>query len=474
MGRLYLIEPVVGVYAFAMFMTFPLLQQYVYRRQWERLLGSPYPTQANHSVCSSNLSAQHEAVQKETSLFLLYSELCYLFPSLIMSLLLVSYSDHQGRKVAIIPPLVGDLIFSFCYFTVSHLSLNLNYLLGASFLTGLLGGPSSLIGGCFAYVADRCNGEGKAREKTIRMAVLDMLLGVLSGLASLCTGFFIETAGFTWPFLTTGFFHMINLAYVFFVLEESMVRPELTDLASRQPSEVGPAAVASRLQGVYLLFAASTRRRNVALGLSLAAFTFYKVAKLGGMSLFILYELNAPLCWSEVLVGYGSALSTAIYLASFAGVSLLSRCVHDAYLVLLGLLSVAAGLLMAAFARTTLLMLLVRLPLLLSIMPTPVMRSMMSKMVLPSEQGALFACIAFMEMLSVGVAFIIFSSIYAATVAWFSGFSFLLASGLTLIPAVLICVVLSLRLDTCEEDVLLEQAPMESTGTLQLPQWDMS
>ncbi|KAA0703949.1 Solute carrier family 46 member 3 [Triplophysa tibetana] len=104
------------------------------------------------------------------------------------------------------------------------------------------------------------------------------------------------------------------------------------------------------------------------------------------MFIFILYELNTPLCWSELLVGYGSALSTAIFLVSFAGVALLSRCLHDAYIILMGLMSVAAGLIMAAFAKSTLLMFLVRLPLLLSIMPTPVLRSMMSKLVAGFEQ----------------------------------------------------------------------------------------
>lgn len=81
-----------------------------------------------------------------------------------------------------------------------------------------------------------------------------------------------------------------------------------------------------------------------------------QVSKLGGMSIFLLYELNPPLCWSEVLIGYGSALNTLIYLGSFAGVSLLSRWLTDAHITLLGLLSVATGFFMASFANTTLLM----------------------------------------------------------------------------------------------------------------------
>ncbi|XP_041706284.2 solute carrier family 46 member 3 [Coregonus clupeaformis] len=383
MVRVFLIEPVVGVYAFSMFMLYPLIQQYIYRRLWQQLTGSPYPAELNYTHCSdrsTNISSIHQEIQKEASLFLLYSELCFLFPSLLSSLLLVSYSDHCGRKVALVPPLVGELFFALCYATVSHLSLSLGYLLGASFLAGVLGGPTALLGGSFAYIADLCEEEG------------------------------VEGDG------------------------------------------------------------------------GGGKYTCEEVSKLGGMSIFILYELNAPLCWSEVLVGYGSALSTLIYLGSFAGVSLLSRCLRDGYIVLLGLLSVAAGLLTAAFAKNTLLMFLVRLPLLLSIMPAPVLRSMMSKIVLSSEQGAVFACVAFVEMLSIGVGFTVFSSTYASTVSWFPGFSFLLASAIALIPAALIGVVMCLRLDKDEEASRLtaddeeeEEEEIESCGqSLELPHWNSS
>ncbi|KAL0994936.1 hypothetical protein UPYG_G00129610 [Umbra pygmaea] len=561
MVGVFLIEPVVGVYAFSMFMHYPLIQQYVYRRMWHQITGAPYPTERNSTHCtesSSNVTSIHEVVQKDTSLFLLYSELCFLFPSLISSLLLVSYSDHRGRKVALLPPLVGELFFALSYATVSRLSLSLSYLLAASFLTGILGGPTALMGASFAYIADLCErAEGKggayggvvrggrsyrrdkrgedwweekgeggtrvretggdggirvrrdgesdgkterwkdndARERyggkeggrTVRMAVLDMLLGVLSGLASLCTGFYIRAAGFTWPFFTVALLHLLNLLYAAAVLQETMVTPSSSSPTPSAPRLFGSGAgsgfsiqreaLIGRLQGVYLLFATSSKRRATVLVLLLAAFASYKISTLGGMSIFILYELNAPLCWSEVLVGYGSAMSTLIYLASFTGVFLLSRWIQDGYMVLLGLLSVAAGLLMAVFAKTTLLMLLVRVPLLLSIMPTPVLRSMMSKIVLSSEQGAVFACVAFVEMLSVGVGFTVFSSVYANTVSWFHGFSFMLASAITLIPAVLIGVVMCLRLDKDEEASRLtaEDEGKENNGqSLQLPHLNSS
>ncbi|TRY83170.1 hypothetical protein DNTS_020671, partial [Danionella cerebrum] len=433
MPAVFLVELVVGLYGFTLFMFHPLLEQYIYRRLWLERNGSDYPDHVQIH-CSNNHSyvVLHQAVQKETSLFLLQSELCFLVPNLISTLLLVSYSDHRGRKVAIIPPLLGDTLFTMTYFLVSRFSFSLRFLMAGSFLSGLMGGFPSLIGGCFAYVADLC-GEDLAGQKTFRMARLDMILGVLTGLASLCSGFFLKAAGFTWPFLTAVFLHLLNLLYVLVILKES-------PLVCQDPtsSQCSSSALTTHLQGVYLLFATAKRRRNVILLLMLTAFAFFRMAQQGGMSIFILYELNTPLCWSEVFVGYGSALSTAIYLVSFATVALLSRCLPDAYIILLGLVSVAAGLIMAPFAKSTLLMFLVRVPLLLSIMPNPVLRSMMSKIVSGSEQGAMFACVAFVEMLCVGVALTIFKSIYAATISWFPGFSFLLAAGLTVIPATLI------------------------------------
>uniref|UniRef100_A0AAY5EB96 Solute carrier family 46 member 3 n=1 Tax=Electrophorus electricus TaxID=8005 RepID=A0AAY5EB96_ELEEL len=410
MGWQNAIELVVGLHALAMFMTYPLLQQYVHQRLWQQLGGYAYSTSMDRSLCtsnSSNLSLHQVSLALHSSSA---DELCFLLPGLVSSLFLVSYSDWRGRKAAIVPPLVGDLLFTLTYFVVSRFSLSLGYLLGASFLAGILGGPGSLIGGCFCYVADR-SAEGPPESRTVRMARLDAVLGTLSGLGSLCTGFYVRAAGFSWPFLSASALHLLNLLYVLAILQEPSARPETKH------------RVAAHVERLQLL---QGDREN------------YQHISLGGMSMVILYELNAPLCWSEVLIGYGAALSTLIYLSSFAGVAVLSRWLPDPCITLLGMFSLASGLCLAAFAKTTLLMFLVRLPLLLSIMPAPVMRSMMSKLVRSSEQGTVFACVAFVEMLSMAVALPLFTSTYAATVSWFSGFSFLLAASLTLIPAILI------------------------------------
>lgn len=229
-----------------------------------------------HLILNSRFSLLSQAAEKGTTLFLLQSELCFLIPNLISTLLLVSYSDYSGRKVAIIPPLLGDTLYSLTYALVSRFSLSLNYLLVTAFISGLTGGPTTLIGGCFAYVADLCR-EGPERQKTVRMARMDMILGVLTGLASLCTGFYIEAVGFTWPFFTATIVHLVNLLYVLVVLKESLVLPNPSPSASEAPQLRRSQALTARLQGVYLLFATSKGRRNAVLLLMLAAFAFFRV-----------------------------------------------------------------------------------------------------------------------------------------------------------------------------------------------------
>ncbi|KAM6985193.1 lysosomal proton-coupled steroid conjugate and bile acid symporter SLC46A3 [Aplochiton taeniatus] len=440
MKGLFLVEPLVAFYAFASFLVYPLVPQYVYRRLWQELTNSSYPVSDNTSRCAANASGNHsnlmEEVQKQASLFSLYSELLTLIPSLTVTLLLVAYSDRRGRKITIVLPLVGSLLYTLSFLVVSFFQLNLYLLIGASLLSSLFGGVGTFLGGCFSYIADLCE---DGQQKTLRMAGVDMTIGLLSGVASISTGYFLRAAGFNWPFLTSALFQCLNLLYALFILEETVQRPPPDDAARLDEGSPRRASLPRLALGIYQLFRGPSQRRNLTLVLLLLVFTSFSFANSGGLSLTTLYELNAPLCWNEILIGYGSALSVSVFLSSFVALAVLTRCgVPQLAIVLLGILSVMVGMALVAFAKTTLMMFLVRGPMFLAIMPFPVLRSMMSKVVSKSEQGALFACVAFVESLSGTVSGAVFNSVYAATVAWFSGFSFLLGAGLCLIPMAIV------------------------------------
>ncbi|XP_039632613.1 solute carrier family 46 member 3 [Perca fluviatilis] len=457
MKGLFLVEPVVALYAFSSFLIYPLVQQYVYRRLWQELTNTTYPISDNTSRCaensnSSNHSSYHEEVQRQASLFSLYTELFSTIPSLVVTFMLVAYSDLGGRKITIIMPLIGSLIYTLAFLTVSYFELNVYLLIGSSLLSSLFGGLGTFLGGCFAYVADLCE---DGRQKTLRMAGVDMMIGLLSGVASISSGYFLRAAGFNWPFLTSALCQCLILLYAIFILEETVKKaPTDAILLNGSPE---PSAIKQMIYGVYHMFARTSRRSKTVLVLLILIFTSFSFAYMGGISLMTLYELNKPLCWTEILIGYGSALSTTVFLTSFVGVSAFTYCgVPQLLIVLMGILSVISGMVLLAFAKTTLLMFLVRVPMLLSITPFPVLRSMISKIISKSEQGALFALLSFLDSLTSNVSVAVFNSVYAATVAWYPGFVFLLSAGLCVIPLFVLGVVGLIGVDVAEEVKNLE------------------
>ncbi|XP_044225565.1 solute carrier family 46 member 3 [Thunnus albacares] len=452
MKGLFLVEPVVALYAFSSFLIYPLVQQYVYRRLWQDLTNTTYPISDNTSRCagnsSSNQTSYHQEVQRQASLFSLYTELFSTVPSLIVTLMLVAYSDRGGRKITIILPLIGTLIYTLTFLAVSYFELNIYLLIGSSLLSSLFGGLGTFLGGCFAYIADLCE---DGHQKTLRMAGLDMMIGLLSGVASISTGYFLRAAGFNWPFLTSALFQCVILLYAIFILEETVKKaPPDAIILDGAPQH---SATKQMLYGVYQMFVGASRRCKTVLVLLILIFTSFSFAYGGGISLMTLYELNEPLCWTEILIGYGSALSTTVFLASFMGVSAFTYCgMPQLLIVLLGILSVISGMILTAFAKTTLLMFIVRVPMLLSIMPFPVLRSMMSKIISKSQQGALFACLSFLESLTNNVSSAVFNSVYAATVSWFPGFVFLLSAGLCVIPLSFLGTVGLMGVDVAKDD----------------------
>nr|XP_056714139.1 solute carrier family 46 member 3 [Euleptes europaea] len=428
MKKTLIVEPAICMYIFAYSLYLPLGQQYVYRRIWEETVNSSFKDDDNVSHCELNQSdpiyLKEQEVQEKASLFAMKMDLSGAVLNILVAFVLVANGDCCGRKISLILPLVGNLVTSIFLGVMSYYSLSLSFLYALAFISGLFGGMATFLGGAFAFVVDLCENH---KQKTVRIAVVDLIYGLASGLGGLSSGFILKGIGFTWTFLTISLIGMVNVFYVTCFLDDTVRVSEVQQQSLME-------GLKRTFSGIHALFKPSSFRKRTWIILLLCTFMAYLFTVFGGMSLFTLYELNDPLCWNELYIGYGSAASTSMSLTSFLGVVVLSQRLKDIYLIFIGIFSYLGGIIMAAFANTTLLMLLVRMPSLLSFMPIPVLRSMLSKVALPSEQGALFACIACLEIVIGTISFAAFNSIYAATVAWFPGFSFLLSAGLCIIP----------------------------------------
>uniref|UniRef100_A0A8D2JGI6 Lysosomal proton-coupled steroid conjugate and bile acid symporter SLC46A3 n=1 Tax=Varanus komodoensis TaxID=61221 RepID=A0A8D2JGI6_VARKO len=346
----FIVEPVICIYMFVSSMETPLVQQYIYRRLWEETTNTTFIDNDTISHCELNQSnpafLKQQEVQEKASLFSMKKELCSAILSILMAFILVANGDRCGRKWSLSLPLVGSLLGSTFLGFMSYFSLYLPLLFALSFVTGLFGGMATFLGGAFSYVVDLSENE---RQKTVRIAVVDLIFGLLSGLGGVASGYILKRIGFTWTFATASLLQVVNIVYVTCCLDETV------KISGCQPHSLRE-GIKDTFSGVWLLFKLSSCRKRATIILLLCVFMTYLFTMFGGFSLYTLYELNAPLCWNAVYIGYGSAVSTSVSLTGFLGLLLLYRCLGDACLVCIGIISYVGGAVMAAFANTTLLM----------------------------------------------------------------------------------------------------------------------
>ncbi|XP_023570807.1 solute carrier family 46 member 3 isoform X2 [Octodon degus] len=380
--KILFVEPAVFFTAFAMSLTTPLTTQYLYRRIWEETGNYSFAFDSNISKCeqneSSTLTAFQKEVQKKASLFNLQMEMSGLIPALVSTFFLLSSSDQRGRKFPIILSSIGILASNIWLCLLCYFAFPLQLLIASTFICALLGNFNTFWSACFAYVVDQC----KEDKQTIRIAIVDCMIGIVSGLTGLSSGYFIRQLGFVWSFLIIVIALVINLVFIIFFLGDS-----IKESSSQNVTMSCAESFKNQFQRTYMLFKNASGKQRSLLCLLLFTVVIYFFVIIGISPVLIIYELGSPLCWNEVLIGYGSALGSVSFFSSFLGIWLFSHCMEDIYIAFIGIFTTMTGIVMTAFAKTTLLMFLVRVPFFLVIAPLSVLRSMLSRVVPSTEQG---------------------------------------------------------------------------------------
>lgn len=458
--KISFIEPAILLYAFAMTLTIPLTAQYVYRRIWEETGNYTFASNSNVSECEQNKSSStfafQEEVQKKASLFSLQVEISGLIPGLVSTFMLLSSSDNHGRKLPMVLSSLGSLGTNLWLCAMSYFDLPLQLLVASTFIGALFGNYTTFWGACFAYIVDQ---EKEYKHRIIRIAVLDFMLGVVTGLTGLSSGYFIRELGFAWSYFIIAVVVLVNLAYILFFLSDP-IKESSSQIVTMSCSE----SLKDLFYRTYMLFKNGSCKRRSLLCLLIFTLVVYFFVVFGITPVFTLYELGPPLCWNEVYIGYGSALGSISFLSSFLGIWLFSYCLKDIHIAYVGIFTTMAGMMLTAFTRTTLMMFLVRISFFFAIMPLSILRSMLSKVVHSTEQGALFACIAFLETLGGVASTSAYNGIYSATVAWYPGFVFLLSAGLLVLPAVSLCMVKCIGWEEGSYTLLIHDEPSEHTS----------
>lgn len=412
------VEPVMFLSMFSIGLQMPLYTQYL----WDRISEDVGYNGTKAGGC--NASTVHDPLEKEvetlTAHWNLYINLGGFLVGLLVVTCLGSWSDRSGRRLVLIIPSLGLAVQAAVYLIVMYLKLPVFWFLIGRIISGLSGDFNAILAGCFSYVADT---SGRS-SRTFRVAILEACLGLAGMVASIIGGEWRRAQGYINPFWLVLATNLAAALYAYLFVPESVTPdPEARLLSTRHHRAVYRLYTSDEPQG---------RRTN----LWLYTFCFFLVVSVhfGCRDLYVLYELSAPLCWGPELIGYGSAVLQLTYLTSLIGLRAMQCCLEDSWVALVALTSNIIGLIVISVADTTALMFTGYGLCFLFMACTPVLRSKLSKLVDPSEQGALFASVACVEGLCSLVSSGVFNSLYPATLHFMKGFPFIFGALILFIP----------------------------------------
>ncbi|XP_041467152.1 proton-coupled folate transporter-like [Lytechinus variegatus] len=425
------VEPVIFFMMLAYSLFIPLRLQYLTRRIARDEFGivdynhadDPLCTQdVNNSVMTVNGTTEME-IEQRVSLFALYLSATTSVPALFCTTLLGAHSDQAGRKVALIVPSIGFCVYAACYLTVTIKEMNIWYLAIGHFMLGVCGDFSLLLAGCFSYMADITT----KKERALRIILLDCLSFTAAGIAQVGVGFWIKTQGFEAPYIFILGCVSLTTIYVIFLV------PDTHPQAHPAMINVGDA-----IRKILNLVQSNTHQRRLPLFIATSVMLLRVLVFFSLPSLTLLYGMGHPFCWDSVIIGIFSAMQyVSGAIGMIIGGKLLSRYLRDASLVQVGLISSILCIVLTGVAPSNPYLYAVPVVGLFRALSLPMLRTIMSKLVYPSEQGVMFACIGCLQSLAMVVSPLIFNTLYNATLHILRGLVFYVMAAFLVIASLL-------------------------------------
>ena len=361
------VEPILLVFMFAQFLSYPVYQHLLYK-----IVCAESPScnesfrNANETVCSNfNESSVEQEVQKQTSYWILYTNLAMGVPSILLSIFYGSVSDQLGRKLFIFLPALGAVMNTGVMLEVAYLPDQLPkylFLIGA-FASGLYGSYSVLNSTAYSYVADVTARSGRTRQ----IGLLESMTYLGATLSLLVGGIWISrdpsTVSIFWCILAC---QLAVMLYTVVALPESMYfsgqRSEDRTQMSTYTRKFSQAHKFSRACTRFLLAIhhnisgfCKLLLTNWRVSVLLLAFTVVEINFLGITDVVFLYAMGRPLCWGTSTVGYFLALKVFCngLAALFILPVMLALQLSDTVITMVGLVSGGLGLLIMGVADRT-------------------------------------------------------------------------------------------------------------------------
>ncbi|NWV59585.1 TSCOT protein, partial [Malurus elegans] len=400
-----------------------------------------YYNQTNSTAPSQALEdAQQKAV---SNFYIIYNLVLGLSP-LVSAYGLSKLGDRMHRKIPICIPLLGYLGSKTLLLLMILLGWPVEVMYGAAAFNGLTGGFTTLWAGIMALGS---LGSSESR-RSLRLIIIELVYGLAGFLGSMASGYLF--VGFSDHYREGTVLVCCSIAcYAFCLLYSVFVLTVPKPAASCPAKAKGAEEVGGQLPAHTEAAAAGSSQPSegsistrvspskLTIILLFVAAILYDFAVVGAMNVLPLFLLREPLSWNAVEIGHGNAAGYVIFVTSFLGVFVFSRCLRDVTMIIIGVVSFSAGILIMAFVQWTFLFYIARAVMLFALIPLPTIRSMLSKHVEGSSYGKVFVLLQLSLVTTGVVTSTVYNKIYQNTLDWYSGFCFILSflvGCLTLVP----------------------------------------
>ncbi|NXW38528.1 TSCOT protein, partial [Phaetusa simplex] len=405
-----------------------------------------YYNQTNSTAPSHALEdAQQKAV---SNFYIIYNLVLGLSP-LVSAYGLSKLGDRMHRKIPICFPLLGYLGSKTLLLLLILLGWPIEVMYGAAALNGLTGGFTTFWAGVMALGS---LGSSESR-RSLRLIIIELVYGLAGFVGSMASGYLF--VGFNDHYREGTVLVGCSIAcYAFCLLYSIFVLTVPKPAASCPAKAKSTEEVGSQLPAHKEVAAGSSQPSESSSSTSVSpskltiimlfvAAILYDLAVVGAMNVLPLFLLREPLSWNAVQIGHGNAAGYVIFITSFLGVFVFSKYLRDITMIMIGVISFNAGILIMAFVRWTFLFYIARAVMLFALIPLPTIRSMLSKHVEGSSYGKVFVLLQLSLVTTGVVTSTVYNKIYQNTLNWYSSFCFILSflvGCLTLLPLSIVAI----------------------------------
>ncbi|XP_045877848.1 thymic stromal cotransporter homolog isoform X1 [Meles meles] len=406
---------------------------------------------SNHSTSPSLRDALEDQQQRAISNFYIVYNLVVGLTPLLSAYGLGWLSDRYHRKISICVSLLGFLLSRLGLLLKVLLDWPVEVLYGAAALNGLCGGFSAFWSGVMA-LGSLGSPEGR---RSVRLILIDLILGLAGFCGSMASGhLFKQMPGHSGQGLVLTACSVSWAAFAFFYsllvlkVPESMARPSralpVVDTVSGtvgtyralDPDQLDKQSVVGHAPSP-----GKAQPPRTIIALLFVGAVIYDLAVVGTVDVMPLFMLREPLSWNQVQVGYGMAAGYTVFITSFLGVLVFSRCFQDTTMIMIGMVSFGSGALLLAFVKETYMFYIARAVMLFALIPITTIRSAMSKLIKGSSYGKVFVILQLSLTLTGVVTSTVYNKIYQLTMEKFVGTCFALSSFLSFLAIIPIGIV---------------------------------